>query len=774
MTSQSQQPLHGHPEFGSAPFDSELDIRDLLRRLWGYKWLLVGVFVLVVGSTWLMVQQIVPRYTATAVLLLEPQERNVIELRDVVEGLNTHPQTLRSELIIMKSRELAAKAVDRLELAENPQRVLSSKQEPFFSHLNPLRYVPAHWKAGLSEYWQDSMASVLQIPAENGAALPVETDGAFSMKGELEDDLLRARRNAVVGPFLAGLSVERDEFTRIVRISFTFEDPKLAADAANALADVYVQNTLDIKYAGTREATEWLDGQLTELRSKVEESEAAVERIRQGEALVQGRSTQLASEQISAINQQLLQARAETARHLARMKQIEDLRSSPEWAEQSGTLLGSGMVQNLRMERFRLERTEADMALVLGAKHPKMVNIRAEIADISKKLERELDKYIQATRIELQVARAHEASLKRNLNEITNTVGDLNETEIQLRALEREAAANRAMYDSFLTRHKQTSIQEEVQQADARIISYAQVPGSPSYPEKGKYMNTALAVALGLGLGLVFLIERLDKGFRTARQVEQLTKLPVLGLVPNVNLSKEGVRHTEDLITEGQHSRFTESINLLYSHLKWPRDGGPSKTLLVSSPLPKDGKTSTAISLARRATLLGDRTLLIDADFRHPQATRQLGLELSPGLAEIIESRAMLADAIQTDQLTNTSFLSCGRGKQDPVALLGSESFRDLLDTLKQHFDFIIIDSSPILAVTEPEILARTVDQCLVLVRWGKTPRQAAATAVKQLQDTGARVSGTALTRLDLSKKSYYGYGDYGYYTKQMKGYYSQ
>jgi capsular exopolysaccharide synthesis family protein len=432
------------------------------------------------------------------------------------------------------------------------------------------------------------------------------------------------------------------------------------------------------------------------------------------------------------------------------------------------------MVQNLRLERFRLEREESDMALVLGTRHPKMVNIRAEIADISKKLERELDKFIEGARIELQVSRAHEAALKRNLNAITNDVGDLNKAEIQLRALEREAAANRSLYESFLTRYKEISVQEEVQQADARVISYAQIPGWPSYPPKEKYMNTAFAVAIGLGLGLVFLLERLDKGFRTARQVEQLTKLPVLGLIPAVNLNKEGARYPEDLIAKDSHSRFTESINLLYSHVKWPRDGGPAKTLLISSPLPKDGKTSTAISLARRASLLGDRTLLIDADFRHPQGTRQLGLELSPGLAEILEKRATLEEALQTDELSGASFLSCGRGKQDPVALLGSEGFRQLLDTLKERFDLIVFDSSPILAVTEPEILARTVDQCLVLVRWGKTPRQAAATAVKQLQDVGARVTGIALTRLDLSKQTYYGYGDYGYYTTKMKGYYTQ
>jgi capsular exopolysaccharide synthesis family protein len=767
MTSLPPKFEPGLSEF-QASFDSEFEIRDLLRRLWGYKWLLASVIIIVVGGTWLVIQQIVPRYTATAVLLIEPPERNVIDLKDVVEGLDTHPQTIRSELIILQSRELSAKAVDKLGLIDTPKVLMASRGKSLFAHLNPLSYVPADWKAGVREFWHDTKTSFVGKPPTNGVELPQSGGEA------LEGDFLEARRNAVISRFLAGLSVTRDEFTRVVRISFTSENPKLAADAANALADVYVQNTLEVKYKGTREATEWLNKELDELRQRVDESEAAAERVRQGEALVQGRSTRLVSEEISSINKELLHARAETARLRVRIEQVEALRDSPKWTEQKGSILGSGMVQTLRSELFKLERTEADMGLVLGAKHPKMLNIRAEIADINQKLERELDKFIDTARIELQVAKAHEAALKRNLNVISNEVGELNEAEVQLRALEREAAANRSLYESFLARHKETSVQEGVQQADARIISYAQVPGWPSYPPKQKYMQVAFVVAIGLGLGLVFLLERLDKGFRTAQQVERLTKLPVLGLIPAINFKKEGARYPEDLITKDQHSRFTESINLLYSHIKWPRDGGPTKTLLISSPLPKDGKTSTAISLARRATLLGDRTLLIDLDFRHPQATRQLGLELSPGLAEIIERRAMPEDCLQTDWLTKTKFLSCGRGKQDPVALLGSESFRELLENLKEHFDLIVIDSSPILAVTEPEILARTVDQCLVLIRWGKTPRQAAATAVKQLQDVGARVVGTGLTQLDISKQSYYGYGDYGYYTKQMKGYYSQ
>lgn len=748
-------------------FEREPELREILRRIWAYKWLVVCVLALGVGATWLVVQQIVPRYTATASLLIEPPEKNVIEFRDVVEGLKADPMTLQSEVMVLQSRELVAKAVDRLGLDESNRFNARPKKRSLFAHLNPINYIPADWKAGVGRFWRDAKVSVLGESGENGVADDAGADEP------LIDDLQEVRRNAVINRLLAGLTVSRQEWTKVVQISFTFEDPKLAADAANALAEAYVQNTLEIKYSGTREAAEWLDNQLNHLRQRVEESEAKMERVRQGEALVQGRNSQVVSEQISAINQQLLEAQAQTARLGARLKQIVELRNAPEGSEESTNILGSGMIQTLRLEQFRLEREEADLALELGDSHPRMVNIRAEIIDIRKKLQRELDKYVEAARSELTVARAHEASLRRSLQNMTNQVGDLNEAEIQLRALEREAEANRSLYESFLTRAKETRAQEEIQQADARVISYAQVPGAPSYPPRQQYINGSIVGSLGLAFGLIFLLEKLDKGFRTTRQAERDTGLPVLGLLPAVKVSRDGVGDPADLIAEDSHSRFTESINILYSHLKWPRDGGKSKVVLVSSAMPKEGKTSTAIALARRAAGLGDKVLLIDADFRHPEATRKLGLKSSPGLGEVVAKKITFEEALQSDHGSGAYFLAAGRTKEDPVALLGSERFREVVEKLGGSFDFIIFDSSPILAVAEPLILSRIVDQVLLLIRWGKTPRQSGLAAVKQLQDFGARVPGIALTRVDLTQQSYYGYGEYGYYTSKMKGYYS-
>ena len=488
---------------------------------------------------------------------------------------------------------------------------------------------------------------------------------------------------------------------------------------------------------------------------------------------MQGRGAQVAKEQISDTNRQLLAASAETAGLRARLKQIEHLRESPDWAERSGALLGSQMIQRLRIDLLQLERKDADLALELGEKHPKLVNVRVEIAAARKKLREEFERIVEATRNELVVAQAQERSLKRDLDVMTNRAGEVNESAVKLRALEREAMANRSLYETFLTRAKETSIQQGTQQPDARIISYAQVPGAPSYPPKNKYMTTAVVLSLGLALGLIYAIGMLDKGFRTAQQLTRLTGLPVLALLPQVNLKGEKAKYVEDLITNNSYSRFAEAVSMLYSNLKWPRDGGPSKSILISSAMPKEGKTSTSISLVRRAASLGDKALLIDCDFRRPEATQELGLKHFPGLMEVVTKKAKLEEALQFDKASGAAVLSCGRIETNPIALIGSEGFRSLLEELKQQFDFIVLDSSPILAVVEPQILARAVDQTVVIVKWGKTPRKLAATAIAQLQEYGARISGTALTQVDVTKQSYYGYGEYGYYTTQMKGYYS-
>ena len=372
---QQRREYFAEPSLGP---ERELEIREVLRRLWGYKWLLSAIFILVVGTAWVMGEQIVPRYTATAVLLIEPSEKNVIELRDVVKGLDTRPQTLRTEVIVLQSKELVAKVAEQLRLYDSPRFHSPREQKSFFAHLNPSKYLPKDWMDKIGDFWRDAKASVIGQPPPVSAPLS-------------ETEIEKSQRNGTVNSLLAGLTVAREEFTRVIRISFTFANPKLTAEAANTLADVYVQNTLDVKYAGTREAAQWLNEQLAELRQRVEESEAAVEQIRQGEALVQGRSTQLVSDQISALNGQLIEAKAKTDRLKGRLSQIEELRRSPNWEEHSTPMLESDLVQALRLEKFKLEREAAELSNRYGKRHPKIMNISGEIADVQSRIRSEIE-----------------------------------------------------------------------------------------------------------------------------------------------------------------------------------------------------------------------------------------------------------------------------------------------------------------------------------------------------------------------------------------------
>ena len=739
--------------------DAPTELRERLLRIWGYKWLLLALIAIVMGPAWVMVEQMPKRYTARALLLIKPPQKNVIEIKDVVEGLDRRRDTLKSELAVLTSREIATKAVEKLDLFDSTAFPRRPPSKSLFSHINPLQYLPKDWSSDVVAFWRDAKASV------------IERQPTVVLS---EEEKRERQRKATVSRFLSGVSVQNELGTRLIRISFTFHDPKFAAKAANALADVYVRNTLDVKYAGTKEAATWLSEQLEILRKKVEESEAAAEKIRQGEVLVQGRSAQLISQRISSLSTHQLDARSEVARLSARLAQIDKMKKSPDWEDQSSVLLGSDLIQSLRLEQYKLQRKAAELSTEYGEKHPTMINARVEIANVDARIRREIEKIIASIRAQLSAARTRVASIGANLRSLTNSVGDASQAERRLKSLEREAAANRSLYQTFLTRFKETSVQEEVQQPDARVISYAEVPGGPSYPPKRKILLQVFAAALGIGLVLIYLIEAIDKGFRTARQLEQQTGLKVLGFIPKVSLRRSRHRYPEDYIVDEPYSRYAESINLLYYNTLLSSADKAAHTVLFCSALPKEGKTATTISFARRAASVGDKVLVLDCDFRRPQASRQLGLRLYPGISEIMAGKATFEEAIQQDPFSEVKFLSSGRATNDPAGTLKSEWFQDFLEVLKQEFDLIILDSPPVLAVVEPQILARLATRTVVLVRWGKTPRQAAMSAIKQLQDYGADISGVALTQVNPSKQRYYGYGEYGYYTNAMKGYYSR
>jgi uncharacterized protein involved in exopolysaccharide biosynthesis len=512
--------------------DSEIDLRFILRVLWRRKAAIFSTVILLCILCLIVLYQVTPRYTSSAQVILDPRENQIIDIEAVVSGLTGDVESIESEIEIIRSRSLAEKAIQKLKLYENPEFNARLRSETF---------------------WQSVVASVSEwIRAATGQSekpsVPIE-------------DQFDQERVSIINTFGNRLSVKRLGRSRVIEISFESEDPRTVMLAANTIADLYLVEQLEATFEGTQRATNWLGDRLADLREAVELSESAVESYRQQEDLVVGADTSLVAQQISQLSTQLIIAKSTRAESQARLRQVTNLINSSGGVDSVAEVLASPLIQNLREQEAQVDRRIAELSNEYGDKHPRMINIRAEMKDLQSKISGEVDKVVQNLRNEVSVARAREASLSASLAGLEERVTVLNSSEIELRALMRDANANRELYETFLTRFKETSIQGELQQSDSRIIARAELPTTPTYPRKGIILMLVIIGSTVLGVVLAFSIEQLDHGFRSMGQVEMLTGLPSLGLVPTI---KKGKGTPETFAIENPLSTVGEAIRTIY------------------------------------------------------------------------------------------------------------------------------------------------------------------------------------------------------------------
>jgi succinoglycan biosynthesis transport protein ExoP len=730
----------------------DFDLRGLLMIVWRRRYLLLASIIVVTTLAWLQVNQMTPRYTAAATVLIETRESRYADMQKVMANLGGDPATIESETEVMRSRPLAEKVIGELQLAVNPEfDPTRPKPRSLLSYLNPLTYIPSSWSDA--------------VRGADGGTVP-----------SVEEKLDR-NRVAVTDAFLSRLNVENRNWSRIIDVSFESENPRLAATVVNAVADAYVTNTLEVKFQATQQATNWLNERLAGLREAVERSERAVERYRKSAGLIEGRSSSLSLEQTSALSSELVVAQADTARAEARLRQIQGAQHAAGVSE----VLNSPLIQSLRQQEAELQRREAELATEYGDKHPKMVNIRAEMSDLRRKISVEINKIVDALRNEVQVARAKEESLRHSLAKLNSEAAKLNEAEVELHALQREADANRLLLENFLNRYKETSVQADIQQPDARVISRAEPPQVPSYPKKGLILGLSFAGSVFLGLILVLLVEHFDAGVRKSDQLEALTGLPVLGMIPTLsrwswNQGRPRLSSSirpEDQVLDRPGSVFSESIRTLHLNLTWTHADKAPKVVVVTSALPGEGKSSLSMALARARAKSGDKVLLLDCDLRRPSIAAFLDLEDEPGLSDYLFGRASLSEVVQVDEETGCHVIAAGHHIMNPVDMVDSKAMGEALITLRETYDLVLIDTSPLLAVTEPRLLAKLADTTILMVRWGTTPREVVRSAVKVLRELGVPVAGTVLSQVDLKQQASYGYGQYGHYYRRAQKYYT-
>lgn len=715
-----------------------VEILNIFRRRYRIILACIGIITAISAA---VVLQITPRFTAESSVLLDSRKTQVVDLQAVLSGLPADTTALHGEMEVIHSPPIAAQVVQKLNLTS-------------VAEFNP-RLRPASMLAPLSEAVDGTLAKLEPLL------------GITRAKPEADPDPAQTALRVATAILQGKTEVTNDGKSYVLKIRINSEDRKLAASIANVYADVYLDASLEAKFEATRRANNWLSDHLTELRKQVEAADQAVQTFRAAHNLTQAKGETVATQQLSELNTQLILATADRAQKESSLQQVQSQLKAG-GVDAAIQVLASPLIQELRKQETDLMQQEAQLATKYKPEHPAMINIKAQERDLQQKIQQEIDKVVRSLAAEVAVSRARETSLRDSLQTLQKSSSVEGDLGVQLRELERQSDSGKLLYENFLNRFKQTSTQEDFQEPDARLIAQADVPGAPSYPRTRILIGVAFFGSVLIGIVAAFGAERLDNGFRTPHQLEKLAQVTSLGMVPA--LKSRDLPY--DVIVKSPLSPYAEAIRTIRTALRYSDIDNPPKVVLVTSSLPQEGKSVTSLSLARSVAAAGGRSLLIDCDLRRPSVAKALKSDSTTGLLSLFEPAADIRKVIQVDEPSGMHFITTTTGTTNPQDLLGSKQLRHIIDGLRPHYDLIVLDTPPILGVSDAFILSHIADTTMFLIRWGYTPRPVVLGALNAFRQTGGHLAGTVLTRVDFRQHATYGHGDAGYFYGHYGSYY--
>ncbi len=742
------------PIIGSAPAEEvsdALNLREIWRALARRKLVLLATVLAVTGAAFLYCQRQMPLYTAESLIMIQNRSKALVELDQVVDDLVADPATIESEIERLNSRAFLRRVVEALDLARDPEFNPSLGQAgggSLTSLLNPSHYLPQGW---FQQWLVDEEPNAIreQLPAD---AIEI---------------------NRVMGRLGEAIQISQVGRSYVIALQVTTAAPSKSAKIANVLAETYLDTQLEAKYEAGQRAIDWLGQRIDDLRSQVLDAEAKIVEYRAQHKIIATEGGGPVSLQLTQLNTQLALSQAQRAEADARLTQAQSVLAKS-GVTAAAKVLSSPLMADLRVQETTLQRQISELTSEFGERHPQMVNLRGELDSVRAKTTDEVKRVIQDLANEVAVAKAREQELETSLGKLQGDASTVELAEVELRSLTRDAEANRELFETFLTRFRQIVEQQELQEADARIMSAADPPTVPSHPQTSLITGLAFAGSLVLGGLLVFLLERWDAdfGFRSAEEV-RAQGIRALALVPDLTRREtEGIL-AEDYILERPHSAYAEALQRVRTSLFLAQGEKRCKTLLVTSSVPLEGKSTIASALARQSARSGLKVILVDADLRRPRLHEVIGLPNQNGLAEVLIGRANPETAIKRDEKSGLDFLPAGLCAASPPDLFRSATMRILLDEMAAYYDLVIIDSPPVAAVSDSFTLAGLVDQAIYVVRWEQTPRNVALAGIQQLVEAGGNLAGVILSRVDVKKHARYGYPDSGHYQGHYQRYYT-
>ncbi|MDI6813417.1 MAG: polysaccharide biosynthesis tyrosine autokinase [Deltaproteobacteria bacterium] len=700
-------------EFPARPHPGRT-LHDYLRVLFRRRWAVLGVLAVLVATTALYSFTAAPIYQATVQILIERTQPQILDTKDPVAAQVKSEEFYQTQYKLLESRALAKKVADKLKL-----------------HQHPL----------YADIFQD-------VPA-----------GDRTRMQQAEERLVDAiRKNLEVSPI---------RNSSLVDVSFAGPDPQLATRVVNTLAQAYIEQSLDLRFEASQEAAAWLQQKLAEARRKLEDSEAKLNQYKREHQIVALEDKEsITAQKLEQLNRELVAAQTRRLDAETKYREVSAGNPIPE-------VLNNPLIQTLISEEAKIIAQLSELNKKYGPKHPRMIQLNQELAAARGKIAAENSRIVQSIKNAYQMALNQEENLKKALEEQKNATQDLDERGIQYRVLLRDVETNRALYENMLKSLKETTATENLPATNIRIVYAASVPDKPVKPKKARNILLAAVLGLFLGVAAAFGLENLDTTLKTPEEVESWLEVPSLAMIPHLDLgqNRDSGEPAEIVVLNGKQPLAAEAYRGLRTSILFSAPGQAPKTLLVTSSLPLEGKTLTAANLAAVMAQAEGEVLLVDADLRRPTVHQIFHLDKEPGLSNFLVGGIDDLPVRETPA-PKVYVVTCGKVPPNPSELLGSARMREFLDKARSRFNRIIIDSPPLMSVTDAAILSTMADGVLLVVKAEAVPRQAALEARNDLLEVKAPLLGALLNNVPLQRDGYYNYY-YNYYYR-YRSYYGQ
>ena len=732
----------GYPAGGAAVAASgEPHLLDYTRVLYKRRWIAGTAFTVVFLLVTVYTFTATPIYEATTKLLIESDNPNVVSFKEVIDEQGSKNDYYTTQYNILQSRTLARRTLNDLKLWDHEQFGGAPKNKSFSV-------------GGAISGAVDSVRGMFA----SSETLPAEAPSADETIGE----------SRAIDAFLTNLKVSPVRNSRIVDVKFASTDPALAAQVANTLARAYIDQNLEVKFTSSKEAADWLGAQLAGQRKQVEAAEAALQRYKEAnDAISLEDRENIYVQKLGDLNTAVTRAKTDRLEKEALFNQLQAIQGNSTALDTFPAILSNPFIQQQKAEMADLQRQFASVQERLGEKHPEYQKVQAALRTAEAKLQGEIGKVVQSVRNQYLAARTQENSLIGALESQKREALSMNRKGIEYGVLQREVESSRQIYDSLMQRAKETGVSAELKSSNIRVVDAAERPRVAASPRRNFNMLIALFGGSMLGVGLAFFFEYLDNRIKTPDEVKQHLGLPALGMVPS--LGDKPLSGPYPLLGAGTPPNFNEAFRTVRTNVLFSSAEEGSKTLLITSTGPGEGKTTFSCNLAVSLAQTGQRVLLIDADMRKPKVHEAFDVQQEPGLSNLLVGGVKASESVRKTKINGLWLLPAGKLPPNPAELLGSQRFKEFLHSLKEHFDTIVIDSPPVMAVADAAVIAHRTTGVVFVVGAEMTSRYAAKAALDQLENARARFVGAVLNRVDIEKHSYY-YSQY--YKKEYARYY--